>query len=290
MDTGVSRPRFARHRSEQGWWETVFREPGPRLRGLVRGYTGYDEWTTRPVRRRELPSAEVVLIVNLGPTLRVRHPAGSTVAIGSGDGFVAGLHETYALTETAASQRCLQAKLTPIGAHLVLGLPMEALANRVVTLDDLLGPTARRVVARLEEAPDWEARFAILDGVLADRVAVADAPSAGVVWAWNRLRETGGRVAVGALAGELGWSRQRLVGRFREEIGLPPKAVGRILRFRRVLDRIERDDPVRWAAIASDCGYYDQAHLINDFRRFAGSTPGAFARPRLPGGGVVGGD
>lgn len=290
MTVSAAPTRVVRHRSADGWWELVFGAPAPRLRRFVRGYCGFAEAAARPVRRREVPSAEVVLIVNLGATLRVEHPRGTVVAVGRGSGFVAGLHETSALTEMAGSQRGLEAKLTPVGAHLFLGLPMDAVANRVVTLDDLLGATARDVAARLEAAADWEARFAILDGVLAARVAAAAAPSAGVVWAWDRLRETGGRVAVGALAEELGWSRQRLVVRFREEIGLPPKAVGRILRFRRVLDRIERDAPVRWAEIAGDCGYYDQAHLINDFRRLSGSTPGAFLRHRLPDRGDVAAD
>ena len=44
-----------------------------------------------------------------------------------------------------------------------------------------------------------------------------------------------------------------------------------------------------WAAISQACGYYDQAHLIRDFKQFTGSAPGEFARRRLPdGGGVIG--
>jgi AraC-like DNA-binding protein len=92
-----------------------------------------------------------------------------------------------------------------------------------------------------------------------------------VLWAWSRLRESHGRTAVGALAEELGWSRRRLVARFREEIGLPPKAVARLLRFEHALELVDRGAP--WAEVAFNAGYYDQSHLINEFRSITGITP-----------------
>ena len=84
-------------------------------------------------------------------------------------------------------------------------------------------------------------------------------------------------MAVSQLAHELGWSRKRIVARFREEIGLPPKATARLLRFDRaqaLAEGVERPD---WTRIAVECGYYDQSHLINEFRAIAGVTPAAFA-------------
>src|SRR5438034_1187566 len=72
----------------------------------------------------------------------------------------------------------------------------------------------------------------LIDGALAPRLADAH-PSREVAWAWRRLRATHGRVPVGTLAAELGWSRKRIVARFRDEIGLPPKAVARLVRFER---------------------------------------------------------
>ena len=68
---------------------------------------------------------------------------------------------------------------------------------------------------------------------------------------------------------------------------MAPKLLARILRFQRAVGLMEQ--PLGWAEIALACGYYDQAHLIRDFKQFAGSSPSEFARRRLPdGGGVVG--
>jgi AraC-like DNA-binding protein len=99
-----------------------------------------------------------------------------------------------------------------------------------------------------------------------------------------RLRETHGRVAVASLATELGWSRKRLVARFRREVGLPPKTVARLLRFERARELAQRPNRAGWAEIAFDCGYYDQAHLINEFRAVTGRAPETFLQDAAAAG------
>jgi AraC-like DNA-binding protein len=146
--------------------------------------------------------------------------------------------------------------------------------GQVVPLADLLDEPF--LVDRLHDAGGWDARFCLLDAVLMKRLAAAPPPSAGVVWAWRRLVETDGRIAVRALAEELGWSRKRIVARFRAEVGLPPKAAARLLRFERARELTERSERPEWARIALECGYSDQSHLINEFRAFTGRTPATF--------------
>jgi AraC-like DNA-binding protein len=95
-------------------------------------------------------------------------------------------------------------------------------------------------------------------------------------------------IAVSDLADELEWSRKHLVSRFNADIGLAPKMIARLLRFRRVVDRPARELSSCWSEIALDTGYFDQAHLIRDFRQFAGMTPVEFRRSRLADGtGVI---
>jgi AraC-like DNA-binding protein len=65
---------------------------------------------------------------------------------------------------------------------------------------------------------------------------------------------------------------------FREHVGLTPKLFCRVRRFRAMLDQITKGRPVNWAKLAADCGYFDQAHLIRDFRAFAGITPVEYSR------------
>ena len=256
----------------------------PRLRGVARDYWGYAEQTGAPLRRRELPSADVIVIVNLGQPLLVAQPWSVATMIPTGGGFVAGLHETYAVTETAGSQTGVELRLSPLGAYRLLGQPMDDLTNRSVALDALFGPWGGELVERLQAASTWDARFATLDVALTARLAAASAPSPEVAWAWRQLVVSGGRMPIATLHDELGWSPKRLIARFREQVGLPPKQAARLLRFHRATTLIAAESP-DWGALARSCGYYDQSHLIHEFQRFAGDTPEGLSRRRLPIGG-----
>jgi AraC-like DNA-binding protein len=104
-----------------------------------------------------------------------------------------------------------------------------------------------------------------------------------VAWARRRLHESGGQVPVAQLVREVGWSRRHFTARFREQVGLPPKTLARVLRFERAARMGERRGSRSWADVAAACGYYDQAHLVRDFQDLAGCTPTEFERGLLPG-------
>ena len=271
--------------SASGGLALVQRAASAELREVARDYWGYAEQTGVPVRRRELPSAGVILIVNLGEPLLITQPQSKAHVIPTGGGFVAGLHETYSVTETAGSQVGVELRLSPLGAYRLLGQPMDALSNRSVALDELYGGWAVDLAERLQEAMTWDVRFAALDGALACRLPSARTPPPEVAWAWRQLARSGGRVPISTLGDELGWSPKRLIARFREQIGLPPKQVARLLRFQQATTLISAAESPDWGALAHMCGYYDQSHLIHEFQRFAGDTPEGLTRRRLVTGG-----
>ncbi len=65
-------------------------------------------------------------------------------------------------------------------------------------------------------------------------------------------------------------------------VGVTPKLFfARIVRFQGAFERWG-EDPRGWARVAADCGYYDQAHLLRDFRQFAGDPPGSSWRRSRP--------
>ena len=268
------------HRAADARWEMVSRPPHAALAGLVRRYTAWDEWTAGPMRRRELPSVDVPVILNLGPPFRVRDADAPEAGAARHRSFVAGLHDRAVVTEHPGASRGIQADLTPIGARMLLGHPMHALAHRVVEIEDVLGPAGRLLVERLGAADGWDDALRLLDAALIARAARARPPAADVAWAWRRLDDSAGRVGVRALADEIGCSPRHLQARFRDEIGLAPKLAARIRRF---------EEAVALGEIAARCGYYDQAHLARDVTGLAGMAPGALVARRLPDAGGVAG-
>jgi AraC-like DNA-binding protein len=238
------------------------RPPAPCLRNHVTGYYGFEENTTCVTRRCEGPGSDVVVILSFGHEWLI-----DSERRGS---FVGGLRCSQVTTEHAGWSCGMHIGFVPWAAHALLGVPMHELAATTVPFEELL---PIELLGRLEDTPSWNARFGLLDEALGQRLVNARAVSPGVIWAWEQLRHTHGRSRVGALAQELGWSRKRLVARFREQVGLTPKAVGRLLRFERARALA---GTMSWTELAFECGFADQPHLISEFRSFSGRTPETF--------------
>jgi AraC-like DNA-binding protein len=236
------------------------------LRGKVSAYYGFCEEAPGPISRREGPGSHVVLLVSFGEQWSIDDERLCS--------FVGGLRNRQVETRHEGRSHGIHVDIAPPAAHELLRFPLHELAEHQMPLEDVLDEPF--LAERLHEEETWEARFRLLDDVLAKRFRDAAPASPEIAWAWRRLVASHGAVRIGDLACELGWSRKRMVANFREEIGLPPKRVARLLRFE--CARALAADSTRpdWAWIAREAGYYDQSHLINDFRVVTGRTPETF--------------
>lgn len=113
--------------------EYVRAVPHRALAGLVAYYSGYHEYSAVPVRRRQAPTGGCVLILGLGPPLRLHGPAGPLVPTS----FLAGLHDIAVVTEFTGEQHGMQVNLTPLGVFTLLGRPMPELTNVTPRVDEL---------------------------------------------------------------------------------------------------------------------------------------------------------
>jgi AraC-like DNA-binding protein len=87
---------------------------------------------------------------------------------------------------------------------------------------------------------------------------------------------------IATVSDTIGLSAKRFIERFKIEVGLTPKRYCRIRRFQRAVARVNGGHHIDWPQVALDCGYFDQAHFINDFRSFSGLTPTAYLSARTP--------
>jgi hypothetical protein len=146
---------------------------------------------------------------------------------------------------------------TGMAGHFLRVRPGE-LTGRQPALEDLWGAAARSLHQRLLEAPSAAEKLRTL------RAALPSPPENPAPW---RARLSG-------------LSPRQFRRRCLEETGLAPKTLDRVLRFRRALRTLRTAPDLGWAEIAAECGYYDQSHLIRDFREFAGATPAEWAAAR----------
>ncbi|WP_369236496.1 helix-turn-helix domain-containing protein [Streptomyces sp. R21] len=269
-----------------GSWETAVALPDPRLRPGVISYRGIRLALNRPRRRLEAPIGAATLLLGFEEPVRISRGSRPPVTLVS---VYSGPATTAALGEHGGRISGIEVLLAPWAAFTLFGTDQHELADRVVDPDDLphaLG--ARRGTSRwssvgelsaaLAALPTWTARFGLLDDVFTRWSAAGTPSSVRVVRAWSELLRTGGAMPVPQLADEVGWGVRQLESRFREQIGLGPKAAARVLRLQRARRLLAGGRSQ--ADTAAACGFYDQAHLSGEFRAMTGCTPREFTLAR----------
>lgn len=123
-------------------------------------------------------------------------------------------------------------------------------------------------------------RLLVLERFLMQRLRASRRFHPAIQYAIRQLQCGGAASSVAEVRNQVSMSAERFIEMFRKEVGLPPKLFARLARFGRVLQRIDTAADVDWADLAVSTGYFDQPHLIRDFRQFAGVTPSAYLRHR----------
>jgi AraC-like DNA-binding protein len=232
-------------------------------------------------RDRLLPRGLSFLLFNLGPRQYLVEPPGGRRRPFD-DVWFCGQQEGFLETEAPHGTALLGVAFAAAGAYPILGAAQGALTGTVLPLADLLGDGARALRQRLLETPGVRARLELVEGWLLARLQRGRPTHPVTRWAVERIERTAGRLRVEELAAGCGLSRQRVHELFREQVGLGPKVLARIHRFHRALELLRGSREVPWAALAADCGYYDQSHLIRDVRAFAGCAPGELLAAPAP--------
>ena len=85
------------------------------------------------------------------------------------------------------------------------------------------------------------------------------------------------QLSIARMNSKIGYSQKHFTSMFRKQVGVTPKAYLKIMRFQKAISTIDRNHPIEWRHISLDCGFYDQAHFINDFKHYSGFTPEQYA-------------
>jgi len=195
-----------------------------------------------------------------------------------GGAVLAGVHSMPTMIDTSICADIVGVHFKPGGAFPFLGVPASELHNETVPLSAIWGHDAELVREQILAAPDDESRFEILEQTLFRRARRLQRHVA----VMHGIFRLGKPVAVAEVVEETGLSQRRFIELFDAEVGVTPKVFGRVQRFQRVLRRIHPLTDIDWSDVAAACGYFDQSHLIHDFRSLAGITPTEYATYKTP--------
>ena len=174
-------------------------------------------------------------------------------------------------------------RFTPGGFRPFWQAPISQLTDRVVPAARLFGPRAEQTRQAIIRDPDLDVDAddagmigyaeALLCSVLPERDPLAEQVAALV----SRITDDPGLRRVDQLSAESGMTARTLQRLFADYVGVSPKWVMRRARLHEAAERADSGEPVDWAALASDLGYADQAHLTRDFTVTIGVPPARYA-------------
>ena len=171
----------------------------------------------------------------------------------------------------------------PGGGYPFFKIPAHELADQFPDVGDLWGSTGNRFVDRIQnDCLTAESRIEAISVYLLHLLDKNLRDDATVKAAIDVIDCFKGSISIEDLASYLGMSCRHLERRFRERIGMTPKQLCRNTRFKHAYKQIEASHRENWVDMALTCGYYDQAHLINEFRYFTGTSPGEFFKSSSP--------
>jgi len=249
---------------------------------------------------RLLPIGSMELVINLHEDRIPLFDRQSRAECGSTNGtMICGIHSEGYIISIDRKISVMGVHFKPGGSPSFLTLPAGELYNQRVGLDELWqgwaaelrDSFATRVRARLIEAPTPENRFLILEQFLLrvmqspDHATVLQEHRHPVVdFALREFRRTP-TPSVRAVIDQVGCSDRHFNQLFRDQVGLTPKLFCRVRRLRQLLYRIASKgqvgkEQIDWADLAFTCGYFDQAHLIHDFRSLTDCTPTEYLAQR----------
>lgn len=163
----------------------------------------------------------------------------------------------------------------PAGAFSIGRVSMHELTDDIVEIGQVLGRCGRELEERIAEAKGFDERVRAFENFFQRQLAVRPSEDRIAGFAVEAIVESGGLISVSRLTEKIGISERRLERRFRKRVGISPKMLARTVRFQKVVNRIKDGDLLDTAL---SFGYFDQSHMIREFKEFSGETPLGYFR------------
>ncbi|NDV56887.1 helix-turn-helix domain-containing protein [Bacteroides sp. 519] len=245
-------------------------QPSPLLAPYIKNYWLLKTVSNSPTLARTVPCGMMNLIFHRGNRLLSVyedkfHPRA----------FLNGHERTFADLEYTGQIDMISVVFRPIGVKAFFDLPINAINNLRVTANDLGDKELAALENALTSTEDDQICILLIEQFLLKRLSHLAAHNLKRIEASIQLINNG-QSDVSLLADTACLSTKQFQRVFSEHVGANPKEFSRTIRFQKALHILETKPQTSLTTLAHECGYFDQSHMIKDFKALSGYTPSEY--------------
>jgi len=164
------------------------------------------------------------------------------------------------------------------GFHKIFGIPCNEITNKIYCSDDVFGSIVNSLHEQLLDATSFQQMAVFADAFLTAFLNRRKAAYIydGITAVANELVHACQVSSTNQYAYKANMSVRTFERKFIQQVGISPKLYSKLLRFNEAMLLKSMHPGKNWTSIAYECNYYDQMHLIKDFKQFSGYTPTEF--------------
>ncbi len=242
-------------------------------------WTLEDEGKVDPPRQRIVPDGCMEMIFHYGDLYKQHFADGSFII--QPRSFIFGQITNYLEISPTGSSGIIAARFMPDGLTPFITVPVSALANKAVSLDEVFGDEGKELENNVMASIDNSRRIKLVEDFLLCRLSDPGTVDVIAKACVDVIFQSQGQLGVLELSDKLNINRRNMERRFASVIGMSPKQLSKVVRLQATLRMLEHKRSESLTSIAHENGYYDQAHFIKDFKEFTGTSPKSFFAENL---------
>lgn len=250
--------------------------PAAPLSFFIEHFFYYEGYQAEHIMEKFLPDGSMDLLIDLTekPKKLFHNEEGTTYTTYKRS-WISGMKTEYILIDASVSSM-IGVHFRPGGAYPFFDFPLNELNNLTIEMDTLWNKEIHDIREAILSTPMIEQKFRILESYFSEKGKRKSEPNLLIKYAVDQLMQSPEVWTIDKLTQKVGVTQKHLISLFKKYVGLTPKQFARICKFQKVIQLVEKQQQIEWTPIAYECGYYDQAHFIKEFKAFSGLNPSRY--------------
>jgi AraC-like DNA-binding protein len=225
-----------------------------------------------------LPKTAMSLVFNLEDSFKLFTDNQFNKFIDYKKHWVAGLQTKPTNVESYGMSKMLVVQFKTLGAFVFLNDPLHYYTDDYIPLDSIFNKQADETWEQLKEAQTLNEKFLIIENFLYRKLLTNKLPNEKLISTIEILLTNKANLSITEICKQLNISRKHLNHLSKEFIGVSPKTLSSLNRLQATLKNISSSKKGKLTTLAYEQDYFDQAHFINDFKRFTDLKPNEYAK------------